>query len=168
MVTCGGQATVPIIKAITDIYPEINYAEIVGSISSKSAGIETRNNIDEYTQTTSVAIEKMAKIPKAKAIIILNPAEPPITMHNTIYVQVKKPDLKLVTKSVNDMAKKIRRYAPGFKISTEPIFDGNKITLMIDVLGAGDFLPPYAGNLDIINSAAITAAETYAKKKLLY
>lgn len=167
MVTCGGQVTVPIIKSVVDLYPETKYAEIVGSISSKSAGIGTRENIDEYTQTTKDAIEKMTNVKKAKAIIILNPAEPPITMHNTIYMDSKKPNLKLITNAINNTVKKIQKYAPGYKITLGPIFDGEKITIMIDVIGAGDFLPPYAGNLDIINSAAIIAAETYAKERLL-
>ena len=167
MVTCGGQVAVPIIKAIADLYPATPYAEIVGSIASKSAGIGTRDNIDEYTQTTSVAIEKFAKVSKAKAIIILNPADPPITMHNTIYIEVKKPNLKLINTAINDISRKIKKYSPGYNIAVEPIFDGKKITLMIEVIGAGDYLPPYAGNLDIINAAAITAAETYAKEKIL-
>lgn len=167
MVTCGGQVTIPIIKSVTDLYPETKYAEIVGSISSKSAGIGTRNNIDEYTQTTKDAIEKMTNVKEAKAIIILNPAEPPITMHNTIYIDSKKPNLKLISKNINDITKRIQEYAPGYKITLGPIHTGDKIIIMVDVVGIGDFLPPYAGNLDIINSAAITAAENYAKERLL-
>jgi acetaldehyde dehydrogenase (acetylating) len=167
MVTCGGQATIPIIKAVVDLYPETPYVEIVGSIASKSAGIGTRDNIDEYTQTTRNAIEKLTNVPKAKAIIILNPANPPITMHNTVYIQAKKPNLSLVGKAINDVAKRMRIYSPGFNIVIEPIFDGSKITFMIEVVGSGDYLPAYAGNLDIINAAAIAAAETYARKKLL-
>lgn len=168
MITCGGQVTVPIIKAIIDLYPDTPYTEIVGSIASKSAGIGTRDNIDEYTQTTKDAIEKLTKVPKAKAIIILNPSNPPITMHNTIYIQTKNPNMILVNGAIKEIVKKIKDYSPGFNISIEPIFDGNKITIMIEVVGSGDFLPPYAGNLDIINAAAIRVAETYAKEKLLF
>lgn len=168
MITCGGQVTIPIISAIMEIYPEIPYVEIVGSIASKSAGIGTRNNIDEYTQATKDAIEKIANVPHAKAIIILNPADPPIKMHNTIYLQIKNANIKLIKKAVGDMTKKIQQYVPGFHLTIEPIISDGIVTLMIEVTGAGDFLPAYAGNLDIINAAAIQAAETYAKKiKLL-
>ncbi len=167
MVTCGGQVTVPIIAAIRSVHPDITYVEIVGSIASKSAGIGTRNNIDEYTQTTKDAIELLADVPKAKAIIILNPADPPIIMHNTIYAQIKNPKMDALKKAIDDMTKKVRHYVPGFHVVVGPISDTNKVTLMIEVEGAGDFLPTYAGNLDIINAAAITAAETYAKTKLL-
>lgn len=167
MVTCGGQVTIPIISAIMENYPETSYVEIVGSIASKSAGIGTRKNIDEYTQTTKDAIELLAHVPKAKAIIILNPADPPITMHNTIYAQIPNPKIDSLKKIVDEMAKKVKNYAPGFHVAVGPLHENNRITLMIEVTGAGDFLPPYAGNLDIINAAAITAAEAYAKEKLL-
>jgi|SRR5882724_2953517 len=168
MVTCGGQVTIPVIAAIMKIHPEIQYVEIVGSIASKSAGIGTRNNIDEYTQTTKEGIETIAHVPKAKAIIILNPADPPMTMHNTIYAEIEKPNIELLRKTVHDMVKKIKTYVPGFHLIIEPIADGSKVTLMIEVDGAGDFLPTYAGNLDVINAAAISAAETYAQRKLLH
>lgn len=166
MVTCGGQATIPVIKAIVELYPKTPYVEIVGSIASKSAGLGTRDNIDEYTQTTRDAIEQLTGVPRAKAIIILNPANPPITMHNTVYIEAKNPNLKLINNVVKNVASKMRRYVPGFNVKVKPMFDGNKITLMLEIIGSGDYLPPYAGNLDIINAAAITAAETYAKKKL--
>lgn len=164
MITCGGQVTIPIISAVMSIYPEIPYVEIVGSIASKSAGIGTRNNIDEYTQATKDAIEKIANVPNAKAIIILNPADPPIIMHNTIYLQIKNANINKIKKVVGDMTKKIQKYVPGFHLLIEPILSGDIVTMMIEVTGRGDFLPSYAGNLDIINAAAIQAAESYAMK----
>lgn len=165
MVTCGGQVTVPIIAALMQVHPETNYVEIIGSIASKSAGIGTRNNIDEYTQTTKEAIEVLAHVPKAKAIIILNPAEPPISMHNTIYAQIKNPNIPLLTKSIQAIVKKVKNYVPGFELKIGPITDTNKVAIMIEVTGAGDYLPRYAGNLDIINAAAMAMAEEYAKRK---
>ncbi|HVA96950.1 MAG TPA: acetaldehyde dehydrogenase (acetylating) [Candidatus Acidoferrales bacterium] len=167
MVTCGGQVTIPIISAIMSVHPNTKYVEIVGSIASKSAGIGTRNNIDKYTQTTKDAIEMLAKAPLAKAIIILNPADPPITMHNTIYAQIDNPNLDLLKKAIDVTAKKVKQYVPGYHVVVGPIADNDKVTIMIEVRGAGDFLPAYAGNLDVINAAAITAAEAYAQKKLL-
>ncbi len=166
MVTCGGQATTPLIAAITSIHPETEYVEIVASIASKSAGIGTRNNIDEYTQTTSEAIKSFTGAREAKAIIILNPAEPPILMHNTIYVQVSKPNLKQLSRELLEVVKKIRAYVPGYKLSLGPVVENGRLTLMNQVVGRGDFLPTYAGNLDIINSAAIVVAEEYARRKL--
>lgn len=164
MVTCGGQATTPIISSIMKVHPEIQYVEIVSSISSKSAGIGTRNNIDEYTQTTSEAIKILGGAPKSKAIIILNPAEPPILMHNTIYAQVDNPNISKLEKEIKLTVSKIQKYVPGYKLTLDPVFENNRLTIMIEVTGQGDFLPIYAGNLDIINWAAITVAENYAKK----
>lgn len=164
MVTCGGQATTPIISSIMKVHPETKYVEIVSSISSKSAGIGTRNNIDEYTQTTSEAIKILGGAPKSKAIIILNPAEPPILMHNTIYAQIEKPNLIKLEEEIKLTVSKIQKYVPGYKLTLGPIFENNRLTVMIEVTGQGDYLPIYAGNLDIINWAAITVAENYAKK----
>jgi len=166
MVSCGGQATTPIAKAIMKINPDTEYIEIVSSISSKSAGIGTRNNIDEYTQTTSEALMYFSGVKKAKAIVNLNPADPPILMHNTIYAQIKNPKIKLITEEIKKVVKKIQQYVPGYKLILEPVFDNGKLTTMIEVVGRGDYLPIYAGNLDIINCAAITVAEEYAKRKL--
>lgn len=164
MVTCGGQATTPIAKAIMKIHPETKYIEIVSSISSKSAGIGTRNNIDEYTQTTSEALKVLGGTPKSKAIIILNPAEPPILMHNTIFAEINKPNLSKLEKEINNTITEIQKYVPGYKLTLGPIFENNRLTVMIEVTGMGDFLPIYSGNLDIINCAAINVAESYAKK----
>ena len=166
MISCGGQDTTPIVKAIVDVHPETQYVEIVAHIASKSAGMGTRDNIDEYTQTTCDGIRYFTKIPKAKAIIILNPAEPPIIMHNTIFAQIKNPNLKLLKSSINSVVNKIRQYVPGYRLTLGPIFENGRVTVMNEVVGSGDYLPKYAGNLDIINCAAITVAEEYAKRKL--
>lgn len=165
MVTCGGQATIPIVAAINEV-ADVEYAEIVSSISSLSAGPGTRQNIDEFTETTKKALEQVGGADKAKVIIVLNPADPPIYMRNTIYTIVKKPDLKLIKESVERMVESIKEYVPGYKILLNPIMDGNKVTVMIQVEGLGDYLPKYAGNLDIINCAAIRTAEVYAAQLL--
>src|SRR3989344_3238275 len=166
MISCGGQDTTPIVKAIADVHPETQYVEIVAHIASKSAGMGTRDNIDEYTQTTCDGIRYFTKIPKAKAIIILNPAEPPIIMHNTIFAQIKNPNLKLLKSGIFSVVNKIRQYVPGYRLTLGPIFENGRLTVMNEVVGSGDYLPKYAGNLDIINCAAITVAEEYAKRKL--
>lgn len=167
MVTCGGQATAPLIYTIMQIHPEIEYVEIVASIASKSAGIGTRNNIDEYTEATAEGIRVFAKVPKAKAIIILNPAEPPIMMHNTIYAEIKNPRLDLLKKELKKTSQSIRKYVPGYRLTLGPVEENGRLTVMNEVQGLGDFLPTYAGNLDIINCAAIEVAETFAKRKIL-
>lgn len=167
MITCGGQATTPIIKAIMEVHPEIEYVEIVASISSKSAGIGTRNNIDEYTQATSEGVKFFTGVKKSKAIIILNPAEPPIMMHNTIYAKIDKPDIKKLKSEIINVANKIKKYVPGYMITLGPFFENGRLTVMNEVKGKGDYLPVYAGNLDIINCAAIEVAQQYAKRKVL-
>lgn len=167
LITCGGQAAVPIAYAITKVHPETEYIEIVSSISSKSAGPGTRANIDEYTQATKDAILIFTGVKKAKAIIILNPAEPPVLMHNTIYAIIKNPNLEKIKTEVNIIAKEIQKYVPGYRLKLEPISENGRITIMVEVVGSGDFLPKYSGNLDIINCAAINIAEEYAKKKIL-
>ena len=166
MISCGGQDTTPIVKAIADVHPETQYVEIVAHIASKSAGMGTRDNIDEYTQTTCDGIKDFTKVPKVKAIIILNPAEPPIIMHNTIFAQIRNPKLKLLKSRIVFVVNKIRQYVPGYRLTLGPIFENGRLTVMNEVVGSGDYLPKYAGNLDIINCAAITVAEEYAKRKL--
>ena len=165
MVTCGGQATIPIVHAIERV-AGASYAEIVSCISSKSAGPGTRANIDEFTETTSKALEVVGGADKGRAIIILNPADPPLMMTNTVYVRIKNDvSLDVITESVNRIINDVKRYVPGYRLRMPPIIDGDKVTAIVEVQGAGDFLPIYAGNLDIITSAAVAAAETLASKK---
>ncbi|MDO5688906.1 MAG: acetaldehyde dehydrogenase (acetylating) [Tissierellia bacterium] len=163
LVTCAGQATVPIVAAINQV-ADVSYAEIVSSISSKSAGAGTRANIDEFTVTTAKAIRDIGGADDSKVIIILNPAEPPIYMRNTIYTKVKNPSIDEIQKSVAEMVKRIQSYVPGFSLLLEPILHEDIVTTMVQVEGLGDYLPVYSGNLDIINTAAVRIAEEYAKK----
>jgi acetaldehyde dehydrogenase (acetylating) len=167
LITCGGQATIPIINAINQVAP-VEYGEIVATISSKSAGPGTRANIDEFTETTAKGIEQVGGAKKGKAIIILNPAEPAIMMRDTVHaiVDPSTVDEKSITDSVVRMAEKVQSYVPGYKLRTEPIFDGNKVTVFLEVEGAGHYLPKYAGNLDIMTSAAVKVAEEFAKNRL--
>lgn len=167
LITCGGQAAIPIIHALMKVHPDTEYVELVSSISSKSAGWGTRLNIDEFTQTTRDAIEEFTKVKKAKVIIVLNPAEPPVLMHNTIYAIIKKPNLNRLKKEINLMAKLIQKYVPGYKITLGPVAENDRVTTMVEVIGRGDYLPKYSGNLDIITCAAVNMAEAYARERLL-
>lgn len=168
LITCGGQATIPMVHAVNRVAP-VEYAEIVATIASLSAGPGTRANIDEFTETTSLAISKVGGAKKGKAIMILNPAEPPIMMRDTVYTLVEegKMDEAAIRKSIDEMAEVVQSYVPGYRLRTEPIFEGNKVTIFLEVEGAGDYLPKYAGNLDIMTSAGVKIAEAFAKKLLL-
>jgi acetaldehyde dehydrogenase len=163
MVTCGGQATVPIAYAVNRV-ADTEYCEIISAVSSKSAGIGTRANIDEFTETTAKALRDVAGADRSKAIVILNPAEPPLIMTNTIYSLVKNPDEKKIFDSVNAIIKEVQSYVPGYRLRVPPIVEENKVTVIVEVEGAGDFLPSYSGNLDIINQAAVAVAEKMAVK----
>ncbi len=163
MVTCAGQATTPIVYAINQA-ANVKYAEVISSISSKSAGPGTRANIDEFTVTTKKALMDVGGADNAKVIIVLNPAEPPIYMRNTIYTIVENPDIDAIKKSVDSMVEKIKEYVPGYRYLLEPIIQNNIVTTMIEVEGLGDYLPVYSGNLDIITAAAVHTAEKYARK----
>ena len=167
MVTCGGQATIPIVYAVSRV-AGAEYAEIIACISSKSAGPGTRANMDEFTETTSKAIEVVGGAEKGKAIIVLNPAEPPLMMTNTIHVRVKdkKVPFKKIEKSILEMVEELKTYVPGYQLRVPPTMDGDRVTTIVQVEGQADFLPAYSGNLDIINSAAIAAAEKIAEKML--
>ncbi|MBZ5751544.1 acetaldehyde dehydrogenase (acetylating) [Metabacillus rhizolycopersici] len=167
LITCGGQATIPIVHAINRVSP-VEYAEIVATISSKSAGPGTRANIDEFTVTTAHGIEAIGGAKKGKAIIILNPAEPPILMRDTVHALVEEGSMNedAVIQSIQEMVQSVQSYVPGYRLRTEPIIEGNKVTVFIEVEGAGDYLPKYSGNLDIMTSAAVQVAETFAKKRL--
>ncbi|MEC1155744.1 acetaldehyde dehydrogenase (acetylating) [Cytobacillus horneckiae] len=164
LITCGGQATIPMVHAVNRV-SSVEYAEIVATISSKSAGPGTRANIDEFTETTSRAIQVVGGAKKGKAIIILNPAEPPILMRDTVYAMVedKSMDEEAIKRSIQEMEKAVQSYVPGYRLRTEPIFEGNKVTIFIEVEGAGDYLPKYSGNLDIMTAAGVKVAEEFAK-----
>lgn len=167
LISCGGQTAVPIAYAIMKAHPKTEYIEIVSSMSSKSAGPGTRANIDEFTHITKEAVMSFTKVPKAKSIIILNPAEPPVYMNNTIYAKIDKPDINKIKTSIMSMAQKIKSYVPGYDIVLGPVFENGRVTTMVKVIGLGDFLPKYSGNLDIITCAAVKVAEEYARQKIL-
>jgi acetaldehyde dehydrogenase len=175
MVTCGGQATIPMVDAVKKV-AEVQYAEIVASIASKSAGPGTRANIDEFTETTSKGIEAVGGAQRGKAIIVLNPADPPVMMRNTVYVLSHEIDTEIIRQSIEDQVKKVQEYVPGYRLKQEvqferiggntPLhipghgdFSGIKTSIFLEVEGAAHYLPNYAGNLDIMTSAALKTAE---------
>jgi acetaldehyde/propanal dehydrogenase len=164
MVTCGGQATIPMVAAVSQVQ-EVEYGEIIATVSSRSVGPGTRQNIDEFTRTTSSAVEKVGGAKKGKAIIIINPAEPPLMMRDTIHCLTKEtPDQAGITESVQNMVKEVQKYVPGYKLVNGPIFDGNRVSVFMEVRGLADFLPEYAGNLDIMTAAALRTAEMFAEE----
>jgi acetaldehyde dehydrogenase len=183
MVTCGGQATIPIVAAVSQV-ARVHYGEIVASIASKSAGPGTRANIDEFTETTSRGIETVGGAEKGKAIIILNPAEPPMIMRDTVFTLSSGATEAQIEESINAMVEKVRAYVPGYRLKQKvqferfgqnnPVsipgigtFEGIKTSVFLEVEGAAHYLPAYAGNLDIMTSAALTTAEKVARRKLL-
>jgi len=163
MITCGGQSSIPIAHAISQVHSDIEYIEVASSIASRSAGPATRQNLDEYIETTQDALKTFTGAERTKAILILNPANPPIDMQTTIYAKIANPNLPEISASVNAMVEKLKKYVPGYQLIVPPSIEGNKVTTTIKVLGAGDYLPQYAGNLDIINCAAIAMAELIAQ-----
>ena len=180
MVTCGGQATVPIVAAVSQV-ANVRYAEIVASISSKSAGPGTRANIDEFTETTAAALRSVGGADASKALIILNPAEPPVMMRDTVFVLSEVADRDAISASIEAMVERVNAYVPGYRLKqtvqfddiTEPVnvpgigeFTGLKTSVFLEVEGAAHYLPSYAGNLDIMTSAALRTAETIATRAL--
>ncbi|MDO6513309.1 acetaldehyde dehydrogenase (acetylating) [Neptuniibacter sp. 2_MG-2023] len=164
MVTCGGQATIPMVAAVSQVQA-VEYGEIVATVSSRSIGPGTRQNIDEFTRTTAGAVEAVGGADKGKAIIIVNPAEPPLMMRDTVHCLTKeKPDQAAITTSVHNMVREVQKYVPGYKLVNGPIFDGNKVSVFMEVEGLGDFLPKYAGNLDIMTAAGLRTAEMFAEE----
>ena len=164
LITCGGQAIIPLAYALVKAQPSTRYLELIATIASKSAGMGTRNNIDEFTQTTKDALSEFTGVEKTKAIIVINPAEPPITMHNTLYALIDNPDMKAITDAIHKMEKCIQDYVPGYHLVVEPVYENGRVTISVEVTGSGDYLPEYAGNLDIITCAGIRIADTYAKR----
>ena len=181
MVTCGGQATIPIVAAVSSV-AKVHYAEIVASISSKSAGPGTRANIDEFTETTSQAIESVGGAGRGKAIIILNPAEPPMIMRDTVFTLSSGADEETIEKAITNMVSRVNAYVPGYRLkqkvqferfgSNNPLripgygeFEGIKASTFLEVECAAHYLPAYAGNLDIMTSAALATAERIAARK---
>ncbi|MCB0661418.1 MAG: acetaldehyde dehydrogenase (acetylating) [Saprospiraceae bacterium] len=183
MVTCGGQATIPMVAAVNQVSPVL-YGEIVASIASKSAGPGTRANIDEFTETTALAIEKVGGARRGKAIIVLNPAEPPLVMRDTVFTLSEPADREAIRESIHKMVQEIQKYVPGYQLhqevqfedipAEEPVFieglgkvSGLKTTILLQVKGAGHYLPEYAGNLDIMTSAALATGEKMAALALV-
>jgi acetaldehyde/propanal dehydrogenase len=166
MVTCGGQATIPMIAAISRVQ-EVAYGEIVAMASSRSVGPGTRKNIDEFTRTTANGIEKVGGAKKGKAIIVVNPAEPPLMMRDTVHcLTVDAPKVDEINASVQAMLAEVQRYVPGYRLVNGPVFDGNRVSIFLEVEGLGDYLPKYAGNLDIMTAAAARTAEMFAEEIL--
>lgn len=182
MVTCGGQATIPMVAAVSQV-AKVHYAEIVASVSSRSAGPGTRANIDEFTRTTANAIEKVGGATKGKAIIILNPAEPPMIMRDTVFTLSEGADEETIRQSVKQMVAEVQKYVPGYRLKQEVQFErfgdnnklkipgmgdftGIKTMIMLEVEGAGDYLPSYSGNLDIMTAAAKATGELLAERRM--
>jgi acetaldehyde/propanal dehydrogenase len=166
MVTCGGQATIPMVAAVSRVQP-VAYGEIIATVASRSAGPGTRKNIDEFTRTTAGAIRDVGGAKESKAIIVLNPAEPPIIMRDTVHCMTESaPDEERITASIHAMIADVQKYVPGYKLVNGPVFDGNRVSVFLEVEGLGDYLPKYAGNLDIMTAAAARTAEMFAEELL--
>ncbi len=166
MVTCGGQATIPLVAAVSRVQT-VSYGEIVATVSSKSAGPGTRKNIDEFTRTTARGVETVGGAKTGKAIIIINPAEPPLIMRDTVHCLTEdEPDQEAITQSIHAMIAEVQTYVPGYTLKNGPVFDGNRVSIYMEVEGLGDFLPKYAGNLDIMTAAGLRTAEMYAVEML--
>jgi len=166
MVTCGGQATIPMVRAVSRVQP-VDYAEIVATVSSRSAGPGTRRNIDEFTRTTAGAVAQVGGAKQGKAIIVINPAEPPLIMRDTVHCLVEgAPREAEIRRSVEQMLREVQKYVPGYRIVNGPVFDGQRVSIYLEVEGLGDYLPKYSGNLDIMTAAAARTAEMFAEALL--
>jgi acetaldehyde/propanal dehydrogenase len=166
MVTCGGQATIPMVAAVSRVQP-VAYGEIVATVSSRSVGPGTRKNIDEFTRTTAGAVERVGGAKKSKAIIIVNPAEPPLIMRDTVHCLTEgEPNREAITASVHRMVAEVQKYVPGYRLVNGPVFDDRRVSVFLEVEGLGDYLPKYAGNLDIMTAAAARTAELFAEQML--
>lgn len=164
MVTCGGQATIPMVAAVSRVQ-SVAYGEIVATVSSRSVGPGTRQNIDEFTRTTAGAVEQIGGARRGKAIIVINPAEPALMMRDTIHCLTdSEPDQDAIAASVQAMVREVQRYVPGYKLINGPIFEGNQVSIFIEVEGLGDYLPKSAGNLDIMTAAGLRTAEMFAEE----
>ena len=162
MVTCGGQATIPMVHAVSRVQP-VRYAEIVATVASRSAGPGTRKNIDEFTRTTAGAIAKVGGAAQGKAIIVINPAEPPLIMRDTVHCLLEgEPQVDEIKASVDAMIREVQTYVPGYRLVNGPVIDGDRVSIYLEVEGLGDYLPRYAGNLDIMTAAAVRTAEMFA------
>jgi acetaldehyde/propanal dehydrogenase len=162
MVTCGGQATIPMVYAVSRVQP-VDYGEIVATVSSRSAGPGTRANIDEFTRTTATGVERVGGAKRGKAIIIINPADPPIIMRDTIHCLTETdPDQEAIRASVHAMVADVQKYVPGYQLKNGPVFDGRRVSIFLEVAGLGDYLPTYAGNLDIMTASALRTGELIA------
>ena len=165
MVSCGGQASIPLAHAIAQANPEIEYLETISSISSRSAGPATRINLDEYLQTTENALQIFSGAHRTKAILNLNPAQPCVHMQTTLLARIDNPDLEKTRRTVAEMVARLQKYIPGYQLVVGPLMENGRLAVMVRVDGRGDYLPRYAGNLDIINCAAIATAEAYARNR---
>jgi len=166
MVTCGGQATIPMVYAVSRVQ-RVTYGEIVATVASKSIGPGTRKNIDEFTRTTAAAVKSVGGAERGKALIVINPAEPPLIMRDTVHcLTAEAPKQAEIIASVQAMLLDVQKYVPGYRLVNGPIFDGNRVTTFMQVEGLGDYLPKYAGNLDIMTAAAARTAEMFAEQML--
>jgi acetaldehyde dehydrogenase (acetylating) len=162
MVTCGGQAAVPLAHCVVRTQPHVDYVEIVSTSASRSVGPATRINIDEYLATTEAAVARFCGVSRTKTILIVNPASPPITMQNTVFAKADEVDLPPLRAAVEEMVRRVQRYVPGYRLVMAPLHENGRIAISVQISGAGDYLPAYAGNLDIITCAAVAAAEARA------
>ena len=166
VITCGGQASTPLAYIIGKTHGDVEYIEVVSTIASRSAGPATRRNIDEYVDITEKAILAFSRCKKTKAMLNLNPAKPDINMQTTVFALINNPDMDLLSQEITKMVDRVKQYVPGYNLVVPPVYEGGRVTITVRVQGAGDYLPKFAGNLDIVNCAALAFAESWAKQRL--